>query len=73
MLVLHEFAYVGGYVPNNTFVSVALGGLTATPAVLSVRSVVGLITQGVPGNPHDPLARHRGGPLGPSPDRDSAI
>ena len=32
----------------------------------------GLLIQGVPGVPQDPLAPHRG-PLGPSPDRDSAI
>jgi hypothetical protein len=32
----------------------------------------GLITQGVPGVPQDPLAPRRG-PLRPSPDRDSAI
>jgi hypothetical protein len=32
----------------------------------------GLLTQGVPGVPQDPLAPRRG-PLGPSPDRESSI
>jgi hypothetical protein len=32
----------------------------------------GLLTQGVPGSPEDPCAPRRG-PIGPSPDRESAI
>ena len=45
VLVLGDFAYVGGYVPNNKFVSVELGGLVSSsfPAAerLKLRSVVG--------------------------------
>ena len=41
VLVLGDFAYVGGYVPNNKFVSVALSGLVAAVAALRLRSVVG--------------------------------
>ena len=37
------------------------------------RAAISLLTQGVPpGVPQDPLAPHRG-PLGPSPDRESAV
>jgi hypothetical protein len=41
VLVLGDYAYVGGYVPNNKFVSVVLSGLTAKPAALQVHSSIG--------------------------------
>ena len=41
VLVLGTFAYVGGYVSPNTFVSVDLRGLTASPPALRLHSTIG--------------------------------
>jgi hypothetical protein len=46
-------------------------GFTHTPPACVAQYLPGLLTQGVPGVPQDPLAPRRG-PIGPSPDRENA-
>ena len=57
-----------GFTPD----SLTIKKITDDDGLKTVWWRTGLLTQGVSGVPQDPLAPHRG-PLGSSPDRDSAI